>query len=86
MGSRDVHDSPLGRRLRAAAEASRDVTAPYRLARLVARVLVSTHLRQREKWCGLAECLAADPMVEDRLVHQAIGWLRLKPLAPDTEP
>lgn len=86
MASGDAFDSPLGLRLRAVAEASPDVTAPYRLARMVARVLVSTHLRQREKWCGLAECLAADPMVEERLVHQAIGWLSLKPMAPDSKP
>jgi len=39
-------------------------------------VLVSVKLRQREKWCSLARQLAAAPGVEDRLVLQAIGWLR----------
>lgn len=55
---------------------------PYRLARLVARVLVSSHLRQREKWCALAHALARDPSVESRLILQAIGWLRRTPAAP----
>jgi len=49
--------------------------AHYRLARIVARVLVSVHLRQRDKWCALARALAAQPAVEERLVLQAIGWL-----------
>jgi len=47
----------------------------YRLARIVARVLVSRHLRLRRKWCDLARALAADEAVEDRLVRQAIGSL-----------
>lgn len=51
------------------------VVFPYRLARLVARVLVSRRLRQRRKWCSLAQDLARDPMVEERLVKQAIVWL-----------
>jgi len=49
------------------------VVFPYRLARLVARVLVSQRLRQRRKWCALARELAADPLVEKRLIHQALG-------------
>ncbi len=52
------------------------VVAPYRLARIVARVLVSKHLRQRKKWCDLARSLASDPSVEQRLINQAIGWLK----------
>jgi len=51
------------------------VVFPYRLARLVARVLVSRRLRQRRKWCSLAQDLARDPMVEERLIQQAIVWL-----------
>ncbi|GEP41709.1 hypothetical protein [Brevifollis gellanilyticus] len=51
------------------------VVFPYRLARLVARVLASQRLRQRRKWCSLAQELARDPMVEERSVKQAIGWL-----------
>lgn len=50
--------------------------AYYRLARMVARVLVSVRLRQHEKWRTLARQLAESPGVEDRLVMQAIGWLR----------
>lgn len=49
--------------------------AHYRLARIVARVLVSTRLRQRRKWCDLARSLASAPAVEERLVRQAISWL-----------
>jgi hypothetical protein len=67
--------SDLAMRLSAAAARS-DSTAPYRLARLVARVLVSSRLRQRRKWCSLAAALVDDPSVEDRLVLQAIGWLQ----------
>ncbi|MBL9155151.1 MAG: hypothetical protein JNK37_21895 [Verrucomicrobiales bacterium] len=55
-----------------------EVLAPdayYRLARMVARVLLSRHLRQRRKWCDLARGLVANPGVEDRLVRQAMGWL-----------
>lgn len=52
------------------------VDAPYRLARIVARVLLSKHLRQRRKWCNLARELGADAAIEERLVHQAIGWLK----------
>lgn len=56
-----------------AEEASPD--AYYRLARIVARVLVSRRLRERRKWCDLARELAARPEVEERLVRQAISWL-----------
>lgn len=49
--------------------------AYYRLARIVARVLVSRRLRQRKKWCDLARHLALNPGVEDRLVMQAMRWL-----------
>lgn len=62
---------PLVQRLHAIPHADA-VVFPYRLARLVARVLVSQRLRQRRKWCALARELAADPMVEKRLVHQAV--------------
>ena len=51
------------------------VVFPYRLARMVARVLVSRRLKERRKWCSLARTLARDPMVEDRLVVQAMNWL-----------
>ena len=51
------------------------VVFPYRLARLVARVLVSRRLRKRRKWCAMAQELAADSMVERRLIHQAMGAL-----------
>ena len=67
--SRDLAGHLLGRA---------EVLAPdayYRLARMVARVLVSRHLRRRRKWCDLARRLAASPGVEDRLVRQAVGWL-----------
>ena len=47
----------------------------YRLARIVARVLLSQRLRERRKWCDLARELAARPEVEERLVRQAISWL-----------
>ena len=49
--------------------------AYYRLSRIVARVLVSTRLRQRDKWRVLAE----NPGVESRLVLQAIRWLKRLP-------
>lgn len=65
----------LASRLVTAAACGR-ADAYYRLARIVARVLVSVKLSQREKWRSLAHQLAADPGVEDRLVLQAIGWLR----------
>ena len=68
-------ESPLGRRLLALAEE----LAPdsyYRLARMVARILVSRNLRRRRKWCDLAKTLARDPGVEERLVRQALAWLR----------
>ena len=52
---------------------------PQRLARLVARVLVSQRLKQRRKWCQMARTVAADPCVEDRLVRQAMRWLSLQP-------
>ena len=50
--------------------------AYYRLARMVARVLVSRRLRERRKWCEFAKHLSKDFGVEDRLVWQAISWLR----------
>lgn len=50
--------------------------AYYRLSRIVARVLVSRRLRQRKKWCDLARQLALNPGVEDRLVIQAMRWLK----------
>lgn len=65
----------LAARLVAAAACGR-ADAYYRLARIVARVLVSVNLRQREKWRSLARQIAAAPGVEERLVLQAIGWLR----------
>lgn len=52
---------------------------PQRLARLVARVLVSQRLKQRRKWCHVARIVAADPCVEDRLVRQAMRWLSIQP-------
>ncbi|WP_395742617.1 hypothetical protein [Prosthecobacter sp.] len=52
---------------------------PQRLARLVARVLMSQRLKQRRKWCDVARSLAADPTVEDRLVRQAMHWLSIEP-------
>ncbi len=76
MPSATLLTSPLAQRMLAAVDASGSVTAPYRLARMVARVLVSTRLRERRKWCALAADLAGDPAVEERLVHQAMGWLR----------
>lgn len=66
-----VNATPLVQRLHAIPEADA-VVFPYRLARLVARVLVSQRLRQRRKWCALARELAADAMVEKRLIHQAM--------------
>ncbi len=75
MALASTDSSPLASRLIAAAAQS-DAAAYYRLARMVARVLESSHLRQRRKWCELARALSRDPAVEDRLVHQAIGWLR----------
>ncbi|MBE7494494.1 MAG: hypothetical protein HS117_06085 [Verrucomicrobiaceae bacterium] len=68
-------ESPLALRLLGKTEASDSVVAPYHLARMVARVLVSRHLRQRAKWCALAKTLARHAMVEARLVHQAMNWL-----------
>ncbi|MGV3662084.1 MAG: hypothetical protein ACO1TE_18000 [Prosthecobacter sp.] len=65
---------PLVQRLHAIPKADA-VVFPYRLARLVARVLVSQRLRQRRKWCALARELAADPMVEKRLIHQGMRAL-----------
>lgn len=62
---------PLVQRLHAIPKADA-VVFPYRLARLVARVLVSRRLRQRRKWCALARELAEDSMVERRLIHQAV--------------
>lgn len=53
----------------------------YRLARIVARVLVGRHLRLRRKWCDLARALAADEAVENRLVRQAIGSLDRQEMA-----
>lgn len=52
---------------------------PHRLARLVARVLVSRRLRQRRKWCEVAKAVAADPCVEERLVQQAMRWFSIHP-------
>lgn len=67
-----AHTTPsLVQRLHAIPEADA-VVFPYRLARMVARVLVSQRLRQRRKWCALARELAADSMVEKRLIHQAV--------------
>lgn len=65
----------LAARLVAYADCGR-ADAYYRLARMVARVLVSVKLRQREKWRTLARVLSESPGVEERLVLQAIGWLR----------
>jgi hypothetical protein len=50
--------------------------AYYRLSRVVARVLVSSRLRQRKKWCDLARQLSQHAGVEDRLVMQAMRWLK----------
>ena len=50
--------------------------AYYRLSRVVARVLVSRRLRQRQKWCDLAHQLSQHAGVEDRLVMQAMRWLK----------
>lgn len=70
-----VPDDTLAAHLmRRAEESSPD--AYYRLARIVARVLLSRRLRERRKWCDLARKLAARPEVEDRLVRQAISWLK----------
>lgn len=68
-------ESPLALHLLRETEASDSVVAPYQLARMVARVLVSRHLRQRAKWCALAKTLAGHAMVEPRLVRQAMNWL-----------
>ncbi len=53
--------------------------AYYRLSRIVARVLISQRLRQRQKWCDLARQLSQNPGVEDRLVMQALRWLDQRP-------
>jgi hypothetical protein len=53
----------------------------YRLARIVARVLVGRPLRLRRKWCDPARALAADEAVENRLVRQAIGSLDRQEMA-----
>ena len=65
----------LARQLLGHATAGRPDSA-YRLARMVARVLVSERLKQRRKWCLLAQTLAGNPAVEQRLIHQALRWLR----------
>ena len=75
--SQTAISTPLAQRLLCSPLAE-TVVAPYRLARLVARVLVSEHLRQRRKWCDLALVLSADPAVERRLIDQAIRWLQMK--------
>ncbi len=67
----------LERLQRVSAEGGLDT--PQRLARLVARVLVSARLKQRRKWCDVARSVAADPSVEDRLVRQAMHWLSIQP-------
>ena len=51
---------------------------PQRLARSVARVIVTRRLKQRRKWCHVARNVAADPCVEDRLVRQAMRWLSIQ--------
>jgi hypothetical protein len=68
-------ESMLGKRLLILAE-ELSPDSHYRLARIVARVLVSRRLRRRRKWCNLAKTLAQDPGVEERLVRQALAWLR----------
>lgn len=71
----------LAARLEAFAE-SGPGDAYYRLSRLVARVLVSSRLRQREKWRDLAHRLSQNPGVEHRLILQAMRWLnRISPTA-----
>jgi len=75
MYSNSAHPSDLADRLCAYASRGR-ADAYYRLARIVAQVLVSERLRRREKWCALARELMADPGTEERLVLQAIRWLR----------
>jgi Holliday junction resolvase-like predicted endonuclease len=59
--------------------AAGELDTPQRLARLVARVLVSQRLKQRRKWCDVARSVAADPSVEDRLIQQAMHWLSIQP-------
>lgn len=74
----NADDAPLLERLQQISAAG-GLDTPQRLARLVARVLVSKRLKQRRKWCQLARVVAADLCVEDRLVRQAMRWLSIQP-------
>ena len=78
MSTATITTSSLARHLLGKVETS-EADMPYRLARLVARVLLSARLRQRRKWCALAQTLAQAPAVEERLVLQAMAWLSRKP-------
>ena len=69
-----LNPSSLAESLLAAAAVG-EPDAYYRLARMVARVLLGTRLRRRAKWCSLAQTLWADPGVEERLVLQSLRWL-----------
>lgn len=50
----------------------------YRLAFLVARVLSSTRLKKRAKWCNLAKWLIQNPGVSNRLIDQSMRLISLQ--------
>lgn len=51
-------------------------TAPWRKARICARLLLRPELARRERYVRLAAKLARDPSVTNRLIDQALAQLR----------
>jgi len=50
----------------------------YRLAFIVARILSSTRLKKRAKWCDLAKRLIKNPGVSNRLIDQSMKLISLQ--------
>ena len=53
-------------------------TAPWRKARICARVLLHPAFQQRARYVRLAQNLAGDGSVTNRLIEQALAQLRAR--------
>jgi hypothetical protein len=53
-------------------------TAPWRKARICARLLLRPDLARRPRYVRLAAALARDPSVTNRLIDQALAHLRAR--------
>jgi hypothetical protein len=73
-----AYPNTMERHVRSGENSRTYYTAPWRKARICARLVLRPELTQRERYARLAAALTQDPSVTNRLVGQAIAHFQGK--------